>query len=46
MQEELREQLGDNAVNTFRTVLSEFVQRNGAGDELAAARSRTPLTQP
>jgi DNA-binding MarR family transcriptional regulator len=46
MEQELREQLGDNAVNRFRTVLSEFVQRNGAGDELAAARSRTPLTQP
>jgi DNA-binding MarR family transcriptional regulator len=45
MERELQAQLGDAAVDTFRTVLSEFVQRNGAGEELAAGRSRTPLTR-
>jgi len=46
METELRRHLGDAAVATFRTVLTDFVQRNGAADELAALRSRTPLTSP
>jgi len=46
MENELRRHLGDAAVAEFRTVLTDFVQRNGAADELAALRSRTPLTSP
>jgi len=42
MEAELRRQFGDGAVNQFRTVLVDFVDRHGGGEELAALRSRAP----
>ena len=40
MEAELRERLGDEAVGHLRTVLTEFVERHGGGEELAANRAR------
>lgn len=42
MEAELREEFGDAATDTFRTVLVGFVSRHGGGEEIAALRSRAP----
>ena len=40
MEDELRQRFGDTQVDTLRTLLVDFVERHGGGDELAARRSR------
>jgi DNA-binding MarR family transcriptional regulator len=40
MEAELRERLGEAAVSHMRAVLTEFVERHGAAEEIAAGRSR------
>jgi DNA-binding MarR family transcriptional regulator len=40
MEAELRERLGEAEVSHMRAVLTDFVERHGGADELAAARSR------
>jgi DNA-binding MarR family transcriptional regulator len=40
MEAELRQRFGDAQVDTLRTLLIDFVERQGGGDELAAQRSR------
>jgi DNA-binding MarR family transcriptional regulator len=40
MEDELRQRFGDAQVDTLRTLLIDFVERHGGGDELAAQRSR------
>jgi DNA-binding MarR family transcriptional regulator len=42
MELELREKFGAAALDTFRTVLVDFVTRHGGGEEIAAQRSRAP----
>lgn len=46
MENELRQRLGDSTVGQFRTVLTDFVERHGAGPELAASRSRAIADMP
>ena len=43
MELELREKFGDAATDQFRLLLTDFVQRHGAGAEIAQQRSRAPL---
>jgi len=40
MEDELRQRFGDAQVDILRTLLIDFVERHGGGDELAARRSR------
>ena len=40
MEDELRQRFGDAQVDALRTLLIDFVERHGGGDELAARRSR------
>jgi len=40
MEDELRQRFGDAQVDILRTLLIDFVERHGSGDELAARRSR------
>ena len=40
MEDELRQRFGNAQVDTLRTLLIDFVERHGGGDELAARRSR------
>jgi DNA-binding MarR family transcriptional regulator len=40
MEAELRERLGEAEVSQMRAVLTDFVQRHGAAEEIAAGRSR------
>jgi DNA-binding MarR family transcriptional regulator len=40
MEDELRRRFGDAQVDTLRTLLIDFVERHGGGEELAARRSR------
>jgi DNA-binding MarR family transcriptional regulator len=40
MEAELRQRFGDAQVDILRTLLIDFVERQGGGDELAAQRSR------
>ena len=42
MEAELRERLGEAEVAHMRAALIDFVQRHGAAEEIAAARSRAP----
>ena len=42
MENELRRRFGDQAVGQLRTLLVDFVDRHGGGDEIAALRSRSP----
>ena len=42
MEDELRERFGDRHVRQLRALLTDFVERHGGGDELAAQRSRAP----
>ena len=41
MEDELRQRFGDAQVDALRTLLIDFVERHGGGDELAARRSRS-----
>lgn len=41
MEDELRQRFGSDAVGQLRVLLTDFVQRHGGGDELAAQRSRS-----
>jgi DNA-binding MarR family transcriptional regulator len=40
MEDELRRRFGDTQVDNLRTLLIDFVERHGGGEELAARRSR------
>ena len=40
MEAELRERFGDAEVSQMRAVLTDFVERHGAAEEIAAGRSR------
>ena len=40
MEAELRERFGDEQVGHLRTLLTDFVERHGGAEELAANRSR------
>ena len=40
MEDELRQRFGDSDVDTMRKVLTDFVERHGGADELAARRAR------
>ena len=42
MEDELRERFGDTRVRHLRALLTDFVERHGGGEELAAQRSRAP----
>ena len=42
MEAELRQRFGDVALDEMRTILIDFVNRHGGGDEIAALRSRSP----
>jgi len=42
IENELRERFGDPAVDQLRMVLTDFVDRHGGGEEIAAQRSRSP----
>ena len=42
MEAELRERFGDARVGHLRQLLSDFVERHGGAEELAAQRSRAP----
>ena len=42
MEEELRERFGDGHVRHLRALLTDFVERHGGAEELAAQRSRAP----
>jgi len=43
MEREIRDRFGDAATDQFRLLLTDFVQRHGAGPEIAGLRSRAPL---
>ena len=43
MENELRRRFGDQAVGQLRTLLIDFIDRHGGGDEIAALRSRSPI---
>ena len=40
MEAELRERFGDEQVRHLRALLTDFVERHGGGEEIAARRSR------
>jgi len=40
MEDELRRRFGDTQVDNLRSLLIDFVERHGGGEELAARRSR------
>ncbi len=42
MEAEMRERFGEAPVRELRALLTDFVQRHGGGNELAADRSRAP----
>jgi DNA-binding MarR family transcriptional regulator len=42
MEDELRERFGDAQVGHLRALLTDFVERHGGAEELAAQRSRAP----
>jgi len=42
MEDELRKQFGAPAVEQLRTIMTDFVDRHGGGEEIAALRSRAP----
>ena len=42
MEAELHDRFGDAAVGHLRALLTDFVERHGGGEELAAQRSRAP----
>jgi DNA-binding MarR family transcriptional regulator len=42
MEDELRERFGDTQVRHLRALLTDFVERHGGAEELAAQRSRAP----
>ena len=42
MEAELRDHFGDAALDNFRAVLVDFVNRHGGGEEITALRSRAP----
>ena len=42
MERELRERFGDTRVQHLRELLTDFVERHGGAEELAAQRSRAP----
>jgi DNA-binding MarR family transcriptional regulator len=42
MEAELRKRFGDTEVRHLRALLTDFVERHGGGEELAAQRSRAP----
>jgi DNA-binding MarR family transcriptional regulator len=46
MEAELRERFGATQVRHLRALLTDFVQRHGGADELAAARSRASIDAP
>lgn len=43
MEDELRQRFGAGSVGQLRLLLTDFVQRHGGGDELAALRSRSTV---
>jgi DNA-binding MarR family transcriptional regulator len=42
MEDELRERFGDTPVKHLRALLTDFIERHGGAEELAAQRSRAP----
>ena len=42
IEDELRERFGDRRVQDLRALLTDFVERHGGAEELAAQRSRAP----
>jgi DNA-binding MarR family transcriptional regulator len=42
MEAELRQRFGDTQVQHLRALLTDFIQRHGGADEIAAQRSRAP----
>ena len=42
IEEELRDRFGDTEVQHLRALLTDFIQRHGGAEELAAQRSRAP----
>ena len=42
MESELRERFGETQVQHLRALLTDFIERHGGADELAAQRSRAP----
>ena len=42
MEDELRERFGDTQVQHLRALLTDFIERHGGAEELAARRSRAP----
>jgi hypothetical protein len=42
MEDELRERFGEVHVRHLRALLTDFIERHGGGEELAAQRSRAP----
>ena len=42
MEDELRERFGDTPVQHLRALLTDFIERHGGAEELAAQRSRAP----
>ena len=42
MEDELRERFGDTRVQHLRALLTDFIERHGGAEELAAQRSRAP----
>ena len=42
MEDELRERFGDGKVQHLRALLTDFIERHGGAEELAAQRSRAP----
>jgi DNA-binding MarR family transcriptional regulator len=42
MEDELRERFGERQVSHLRALLTDFVERHGGAEELAAQRSRAP----
>jgi len=42
MEDELRDRFGDTQVEHLRTLLTDFIERHGGAEELAAQRSRAP----
>ena len=42
MEDELRERFDDTKVQHLRSLLTDFIERHGGAEELAAQRSRAP----